>query len=190
MVQLKYLRLKSILKNVYFYRCYVYDIGVVSSPTSPSDINNLTECIWFVEADQSDKGIFLKRNRSTNITTSDGQEQLIMTVSILFWMCSSIWRLHYFNHLLFFAQPVKGIRRLELDRAGVVRRKSFIYSQPTSEILYSISHKVMIKFTRPTSYISGNTAHWDVASVRKHHTSLNLFIVKYSIHTLSIADKF
>jgi hypothetical protein len=63
---------------------YVYDKGVVSSPTSLSDINNLTECIWFVEAEQSDKGIFLKRNRSTNITTSDGQEQLIMTVSILF----------------------------------------------------------------------------------------------------------
>jgi hypothetical protein len=63
---------------------YVYDIGVVSSPTSISVINNVTECIWFVEADQSDKGIFLKRNRSTNITTSDGQEQLIMTVSILF----------------------------------------------------------------------------------------------------------
>jgi hypothetical protein len=63
---------------------YVYDKVVVSSPTNVSVINNLTECIWFVEADQSDKGIFLKRNRSTNITTSYEQEQLIMTVSILF----------------------------------------------------------------------------------------------------------
>jgi hypothetical protein len=58
--------------------------GVVSSPTNLSAINNVTECIWFVEADQSNKGIFFKRNRSTNITTSDEQEQLILTVSILF----------------------------------------------------------------------------------------------------------
>ncbi|XP_046654233.1 uncharacterized protein LOC124345136 isoform X1 [Daphnia pulicaria] len=115
---------------------YVYDIGVVSSPTSLSDINNLTECIWFVEADQSDKGIFLKRNRSTNITTSDGQEQLIMTVY-------DGWN----------------------STGQVLYDGKVSSSHSTSEILYSISHKVMIKFTRPTSYTSANTAHWDVATI-------------------------
>jgi hypothetical protein len=53
------------------------------SPNNLSDIDNVTECIWFVEAGKNDYVIFLKRNRNYNVTDNDKQEHL-MTVSILF----------------------------------------------------------------------------------------------------------
>jgi hypothetical protein len=62
---------------------YIYDEGVVFSPNNLSDIDNVTECIWFVEAGKNDYVIFLKRNRNYNVTDNDKQEHL-MTVSILF----------------------------------------------------------------------------------------------------------
>ncbi len=63
---------------------YVYEKGVVFSPNNLSDIDNVTECVWFVEAEQGETGIILKRNHSSNVTGNDEQEEPIMAVSILF----------------------------------------------------------------------------------------------------------
>lgn len=64
---------------------YVYEKGVVFSPNNLSHVDNVTECVWFVEAEQGETGIILKRNRITNITAgNDEQDQPIMKVNILF----------------------------------------------------------------------------------------------------------
>jgi hypothetical protein len=64
---------------------YVYEKGVVFSPNNLSVNDSITECVWFVEAEQGETGIILKRNRMANVTAgNDEQDQPIMTVSILF----------------------------------------------------------------------------------------------------------
>ncbi|XP_046654239.1 uncharacterized protein LOC124345136 isoform X4 [Daphnia pulicaria] len=114
---------------------YVYEKGVVFSPNNLSVNDSKTECVWFVEAEQGETGIILKRNRMANVTAgNDDQDQPIMTVY-------DGW-----------------------NSTGQVLYD--VSSNPqTSEILYSISRKMMIRFPRPTE-VSNSTARWSVATMK------------------------
>jgi hypothetical protein len=130
----------------------------------------------------------LKRNRSTNITTSYEQEQLIMTVSILFWFCLSIGS---YIILIIFYFCAKRYTTVGTRQGRCCTTEKF---HLPNRLVKSCIRLATIKWW---SNLLGRhhtlqripTAHWVVASVRKHHTSLNLFNAKYSIHTLSITDK-
>ncbi|XP_046458934.1 uncharacterized protein LOC124205536 [Daphnia pulex] len=132
---------------------YVYGDGSVSSPNYLSNNNNdLDECFWFVEARQSDGVIFVKRNIpqtggcyiSTLRSTLHLSEFPIMTVYDG-WNSSG------------------QVLYDELDSPKAAQAKS---------VVYSVSQKMMIRFTRPK--VSCSSMNWSVTTIPKISTTTNL----------------
>ncbi|XP_046648597.1 CUB and sushi domain-containing protein 3-like isoform X5 [Daphnia pulicaria] len=118
---------------------YIYSDGEVTSPDNLSSISDVTDCIWFVEARDSEGIILLKRNvdlidEKDKSTSEFPENHPIMTQVYDGWSSS-----------------------------GQVLYDERISPRPP-RVIYSISHKIMIQFRIP-EIKNSKTFNWRITTI-------------------------
>ncbi|XP_046464029.1 uncharacterized protein LOC124209851 isoform X1 [Daphnia pulex] len=122
---------------------YVYGDGSVSSPNYLSNNNNnFDECFWFPEARQSDGVIFVKRNSAPTVRS--------LPFTVLSTLPSELPIMTVYDGWNSSGQVLYD----ELDSSKPAQAKS---------VVYSVSQKMMIRFTRPK--VSCSSRNWSVTTV-------------------------
>ncbi|XP_046464031.1 uncharacterized protein LOC124209851 isoform X2 [Daphnia pulex] len=131
---------------------YVYGDGSVSSPNYLSNNNNnFDECFWFPEARQSDGVIFVKRNSAPTVRS--------LPFTVLSTLPSELPIMTVYDGWNSSGQVLYD----ELDSSKPAQAKS---------VVYSVSQKMMIRFTRPK--VSCSSRNWSVTTISKVSTTTNL----------------
>nr|CAH0109679.1 unnamed protein product [Daphnia galeata] len=120
---------------------YVNGDGVVSSPNYLSDDEDIDDCFWFVEARQSDSVVYLKR-QSFRFDNSLTRFPIISVYDG--------WNIS--GQVLFYDESITTNSTL------------------FNGAIYSISERMMVRFTRPKVSGSGRI-HWDVSTIPTAQTT-------------------